>query len=90
VEAALWSAARSLEERASLLRSLASSSLERGHNFSATRFINSADEAEKNANILRKLLMDGKSLNDEQFFSSEQDDEIGNRPSFHGAPPAPE
>jgi len=90
VESALWSAARSLEERAALLRRLASASITRGHLLSAKRFVKSADDAEKNANILRSLLLAGSTLNDEQLFSDELDGEIDNPSTGMDVPSLPQ
>jgi two-component system, chemotaxis family, protein-glutamate methylesterase/glutaminase len=58
IEAALWIALRSLEERGSLSRRMAKSAEDRGHQISAGRFQEHAEEAEHGAALLRALLAD--------------------------------
>src|SRR4029453_2096496 len=58
LEAALWVALRSLEERAALARRLAEPARNRGHSITATRFEEQADEAQHAARLVRDLLLD--------------------------------
>jgi two-component system, chemotaxis family, protein-glutamate methylesterase/glutaminase len=58
LEAALWVALRSLEERAALARRLAEPARRRGHSITATRFEEQADEAQQAARLVRDLLLD--------------------------------
>jgi two-component system chemotaxis response regulator CheB len=64
IEAALWIALRSLEERGSLSRRIAESAEDRNHQISASRFHDQADEAEHGAALLRALLADPSKLTD--------------------------
>jgi two-component system chemotaxis response regulator CheB len=58
LEAALWIALRSLEERAALARRLAEPARRRGHSITARRFEDQADEAQQAARLVRDLLLD--------------------------------
>jgi two-component system, chemotaxis family, protein-glutamate methylesterase/glutaminase len=58
LEAALWVALRSLEERAALARRLAEPARNRGHSITATRFEEQAAEAQQAARLVRDLLLD--------------------------------
>ena len=58
LEAALWIALRSLEERAALARRLADPARRRGHRITATRFEEQASEAQQAARVVRDLLLD--------------------------------
>jgi two-component system, chemotaxis family, protein-glutamate methylesterase/glutaminase len=58
LEAALWIALRSLEERAALARRLAAPARQRGHRITATRFEEQAAEAQHAAREVRNLLLD--------------------------------
>jgi two-component system, chemotaxis family, protein-glutamate methylesterase/glutaminase len=58
LEAALWIALRSLEERAALARRLAEPPRRRGHSITATRFEEQAIEAQQAARVVRELLLD--------------------------------
>ncbi len=60
LEAALWSAIRALEERVYLYRRLASFSKDRGALKLEKRYLEQAVVLEKNANLLRDSLQDGK------------------------------
>jgi two-component system chemotaxis response regulator CheB len=62
LEAALWIALRSLEERAALARRLAEPARRRGHAITATRFDEQATEAQQAARVVRELLLDRGSL----------------------------
>jgi two-component system, chemotaxis family, protein-glutamate methylesterase/glutaminase len=57
LEAALWIALRSLEERAALARRLAEPARRRGHSITATRFEEQAAEAGHAARLVRDLLL---------------------------------
>jgi two-component system chemotaxis response regulator CheB len=57
LEAALWVALRSLEERAALARRLAEPAHQRGHSITATRFEEQAAEAQQAARLVRDLLL---------------------------------
>jgi two-component system, chemotaxis family, protein-glutamate methylesterase/glutaminase len=57
LEAALWVALRSLEERAALARRLAEPARRRGHRITATRFDEQATEAQQAARVVRNLLL---------------------------------
>jgi two-component system chemotaxis response regulator CheB len=59
LEAALWAAVRSLEEKAELARHLAGRSRRRGLRRSAERFEQSVEEAERGSTELRRLLLRG-------------------------------
>ena len=58
LEAALWIALRSLEERAALARRLAEPARRRGHQITAARFEEQATEAQQAARVVRDLLLD--------------------------------
>ena len=58
LEAALWVALRSLEERAALARRLAEPARRRGHSITATRFEEQAAEGQQAARLVRDLLLD--------------------------------
>jgi two-component system, chemotaxis family, protein-glutamate methylesterase/glutaminase len=58
LEAALWVALRSLEERAALARRLAESARRRGYTITATRFEEQAAEAQQAARLVRDMLLD--------------------------------
>jgi two-component system chemotaxis response regulator CheB len=62
LEAALWVALRSLEERAALARRLAEPARGRGHSITATRFEEQATEAQQAARLVRNLLVDRDTL----------------------------
>lgn len=55
-ERALWVAVKTLQERADLLRKLATKSMEMGQAISASSFREKAEESEKNADIIRTIL----------------------------------
>ena len=57
LEAALWVALRSLEERSALSRRLAEPARRRGHSITATRFEEQAAEAQQAARLVRDLLL---------------------------------
>jgi two-component system chemotaxis response regulator CheB len=57
LEAALWIALRSLEERAALARRLAEPARRRGHRITASRFEEQATEAQQAAWLVRDLLL---------------------------------
>jgi hypothetical protein len=57
LEAALWIALRSLEERAALARRLAEPARRRGHRITAARFEEQATEAQQAARVVRDLLL---------------------------------
>jgi two-component system chemotaxis response regulator CheB len=56
LETALWTALRTLRERAELSRRMAGPAARRGHQFSAARFTQSADEADRAAGAIHDLL----------------------------------
>ena len=62
LEAALWIALRTLEERAALARRLAEPARRRGHAITATRFEEQATEAQHAARLVRNLLLDRDSI----------------------------
>ena len=62
LEAALWIALRSLEERAALAKRLAEPARRRGHAITARRFEEQADEAQQAARLVRDLLLDRANL----------------------------
>jgi two-component system, chemotaxis family, protein-glutamate methylesterase/glutaminase len=57
LEAALWVALRSLEERAALARRLAEAARRRGYSITPTRFEEQAAEAQEAARLVRDLLL---------------------------------
>jgi two-component system, chemotaxis family, protein-glutamate methylesterase/glutaminase len=59
LEAALWTALRSLEEHAALSRRLASRATDRGHSHSASAFTEQAMDAEHYASTIRNVLSTG-------------------------------
>lgn len=59
LEAALWTALRTLEERTALARLLAARSTSRGHTLSAAAFTEQALDAERHASVIRNLLHAG-------------------------------
>lgn len=60
LESALWTAVRTLEERASLLRRMAVRARQLGNQFSEKSFIEESQEAEQNADVIRQVLVNGK------------------------------
>jgi two-component system, chemotaxis family, protein-glutamate methylesterase/glutaminase len=62
LEAALWVALRSLEERAALAARLAEPARRRGHTITATRFQEQAQETQQAARLVRRLLLDRDSF----------------------------
>jgi two-component system chemotaxis response regulator CheB len=62
LEAALWVALRTLEERAALARRLAEPARQRGHSITASRFEEQATEAQQAARLVRDLLVDRGNL----------------------------
>jgi two-component system chemotaxis response regulator CheB len=56
LESALWMALRSLEEKAALSRTLGGSAGDRGHGLTAERFDEAADEALRAAELVRELI----------------------------------
>ena len=56
LEGALWMALRSLEEKVALNAELGERARERGHEMTAIRFIQSADEAREAAELVRQLV----------------------------------
>jgi two-component system chemotaxis response regulator CheB len=59
VERALWEALRALDERADLTGRLAAKAKERNHTMAEVRFRQKTEAARQNAEVLRKVLMDG-------------------------------
>jgi two-component system chemotaxis response regulator CheB len=59
LEAALWTALRSLEEHAALSRRLATRAAARGHSHSASAFTEQAMDAEHHASTIRNVLSTG-------------------------------
>jgi len=62
IERALWTAVRQLEERALLMRKLAASARERGHDAVATTFEDRSMALAHEANVLRELIGAGRAL----------------------------
>jgi two-component system chemotaxis response regulator CheB len=62
LEAALWIALRSLEERAALAGRLAEPARRRGYTITASRFEEQATEAQQAARVVRNLLLDRDSF----------------------------
>ena len=58
IESALWAGLRSLEEKAALLRNLATTSRERGQVYASRRFEDGARELDGPAETLRQLIAD--------------------------------
>jgi two-component system chemotaxis response regulator CheB len=69
LEAALWTAVRTLEERAALLRRMAARFHGHGSQYSGTSFSEQADDAERNADVIRDLLLIGR-----RYASADQDE----------------
>jgi two-component system, chemotaxis family, protein-glutamate methylesterase/glutaminase len=63
LEAALWTALRALEEKASLSRRLIARSRLRGHQLSVQRFERQEQENQQRAAIIRQFLLSGDDLN---------------------------
>jgi two-component system, chemotaxis family, protein-glutamate methylesterase/glutaminase len=59
MEEALWAALRALEERAALSRRLADGAYNRSQERTAQRFEDQADQATRNANLIRETLLKG-------------------------------
>ena len=64
LEGSLWAALRALEENASLSRRLEERSRQRGNTFSTKRYEKRAQEAEKHAEALRKILVEAPEIED--------------------------
>lgn len=62
LEGSLWAALRALEENASLSRRLEQRSRQHGNEFSSRRYEKRAQEAEKHAEALRKILIEDRKL----------------------------
>jgi two-component system chemotaxis response regulator CheB len=81
LEAALWTALRALEERASLARHLADRSRRRGHFLLAERFDRQIQDADRHAAVIREALMNGSLLDpvtgDGEAISSDLEDPGG-------------
>lgn len=60
VEHALWSAVRALDERVLLLERMASRAIAQNRNIMAERFRLSAEEARKDAEVIRRIVSNGK------------------------------
>jgi two-component system chemotaxis response regulator CheB len=65
LEAALWTALRSLEEHSALARRMAARANSRGHTHSASSFTEQAMDAEHHASVIRNVLNRGVSRSDE-------------------------
>jgi two-component system chemotaxis response regulator CheB len=59
LEGALWSAVRALEQRAALTARLAMRSEQQGFHQSAGRFRQNSQEAERNADLIRQIILEG-------------------------------
>jgi len=79
LEAALWVALRSLEERAALARRLAEPARRRGHRITASRFEEQAAEAQQAARLVRDLLLNRDAFATAWPFSGDR----------HGSAPLP-
>lgn len=66
LEAALWTALRALEEKVSLTRRISTHAQQRNHLTMAQRFEEQLKDAEKHAEIIRRLLLNGKSYPEDQ------------------------
>jgi hypothetical protein len=88
VEAALWTAARMLEERAVLLDTLADRMQTRNHVRSAQRFSSRAEEALQHADVIRSVLTQDRSPDllviEDVPPAGELDEESGDAPSHNG------
>lgn len=62
LEGSLWAALRALEENASLSRRLEKRSRQRGNAFSSKHYEKRAQEAEKHAAALRKILIEDRRI----------------------------
>lgn len=60
LEAALWTALRALEEKASLVERMATRARDRNQPFSAKRFEEQAQDMQQRAVLVRQLLLDGE------------------------------
>jgi two-component system chemotaxis response regulator CheB len=63
LEAALWTAVRTLEDRAALSSRLAARAVQRGHTHSPARFKDQAASAEQSADLIRQVILNGNTLN---------------------------
>jgi two-component system chemotaxis response regulator CheB len=73
LETALWTAIRALEERAALLRRLATLSEQRSLGRMVEKYTARADEVERQADIVRLVLMNGKGLGLDQDLLGQQE-----------------
>lgn len=64
LEAAMWTALRALEEKASLVERMASRARDRNQPFSAKRFEEQAHDLQQRAVLVRQLLLDGEGNGD--------------------------
>jgi len=71
LEVALWSALRALEEKASLARRLALRSRTQNRNLATARFEENAQEAERHAEVIRRVLLDN-SVTDREGATSDR------------------
>jgi two-component system, chemotaxis family, protein-glutamate methylesterase/glutaminase len=85
LEAALWMALRSLEEKAALTRQMAGSAHGEGRRFSAERFQTAAEEAGQAARLLRGLL-EKMGSRDEGLTAEPATGTVGPHPRTGGSP----
>jgi two-component system chemotaxis response regulator CheB len=82
LENALWTAVRALEERASLLGRLATQAAQRRIQFTAERFQKQAGEAERQADVIRRVLLNGKAFGMDNAEDIEMMEQTGEPPSL--------
>ena len=77
LEGALWTAVRALEERASLLGRLSTQAAQRDSRLTASRFQKQAGEAERQADVIRQVLLQGKAIGLENSHDVKMMEETG-------------
>jgi two-component system chemotaxis response regulator CheB len=82
LEAALWTAVRALEERAALLGRLAAQAAERDSQHTASRFREQSQAAERQADVIRRVLLNGKAIGMENTEDIQAMEETGEPPSL--------
>ena len=76
VEYALWAAVRALDERVLLLERMANRSQAQGGEITAERFHESAEEARRDADLIRKIISGGKTIPGAGLLPDDDEEEV--------------
>jgi two-component system chemotaxis response regulator CheB len=80
VEAALWTALRTLEESAEMARRLAERADKRGHRVTADRFLTQSHETEERARLVRNVLTGGRVSSLVESANGDTDEKVETQP----------